>query len=233
MNHPARTAALFLVISILSGGSSLRAQSISFQYGAIPFGETEEYILSRGGDAEVERQAAPTAQFLAADIILQEDPENAVYRFFDGGVLKTASWGAAYVNLYDRLIDRTDLRLPGEPKAELYFYEGKLLLLHKSTRLEGRYGEAFSALLPALTNRIGSKPVTGDTKFRGFSYELYSQYAFWDRGDVSIFVLTREKNVQSKVSTAEYVYIDTALWDRYKEEAQAGKRSSTDLLGDF
>ncbi len=233
MNHAARTAVLFLLMAVLSGRSALRAQSISFQYGSIPFGKTEQDILARGGDAEVERPESPAAQFLAADAILREDPGNAVYRFFDGGLLKTASWGAAYVVLYEGLIDRTDLRLPGEPKAELYFYEDQLLLLHKSARIEGRYGEAFSTLLPALTSRIGSNPVTGDTKFRGFSYELYSKYAFWERDDVSIFVLVREKNVQSKVSDAEYVYIDTALWKRYKEAAQAGKRNSTDLLGDF
>jgi hypothetical protein len=232
MKNYGKTTSLVFII-IFAGSGFAAAQSISFQYGSIPFGKTEQDILARGGDAEVERPESPAAQFLAADAILREDPGNAVYRFFDGGLRKTASWGAAYVVLYEGLIDRTDLRLPGEPKVELYFYEDQLLLLHKSARLEGRYDEVFFTLLPALTSRIGSNPVTGDTKFRGFSYELYSKYAFWEREDVSIFVLAREKNVQSKVSNAEYVYIDTALWKRYKEAAQAGKRSSRDMLSDF
>ena len=137
------------------------------------------------------------------------------------------------MELYSNMVRRIDLRLPDETKAKLYFFEDKLFLLHKAARLENRYKEAFSSLLPALTNRIGSEPFTRDTRFRGFSYELYSKYAFWEEEEVSIFVLVREKGFQSKVSTAEYVYIDTALWEQYKNATRVDERNTKDLLGDF
>lgn len=232
MKKPSISAALFILLSVF-GAAALSAQNLSFQYGSIPFGETESYIRSRAGGAEIERKSSPTAQFLSADVIIEKDPENPVYRFFDGGIRKTVSWGDAYVDLYEKYIERVDIRLPGEPKSDLFFYDGKLLLLHKSVRLEQRYREAFAGLIPALSGRIGREPVTEDTRFRGFSYELYSKYAFWEESEVTIYVLVREKSFQSKVSTAEFVYVYTPLWNEYKAAVQAATQSTEDLLDNF
>ena len=194
MKQPAQTAVLMLV-TLLAGGSTLAAQPLSFQYGVIPFGRSENYILSRSENADVDTSPSPTAQFLSSDVIIREDPENPVYRFFDGGILKTVSWGDAYVDLYSDIVKRIDINLPGESRAKLYFFDGKLFLLHKASRLENRYEEAFSALLPALTDRIGSEPYVGETRFRGFSYELYAEYAFWKGEDVSIFVKGQHRRI--------------------------------------
>ncbi len=232
MRYIMKTAAFLLIFGMLQG-SYLFAQDITFQYGSIPFGKSREYILSRFPNAEIEKHNSPTAQFLSSGIIITEDLSNPVYTFFDGGIRKTVSWGDAYVDLYEELITRTDLRPAGESEIDLYFFENKLLLVHKSVRIELRYSESFDSVLGALTKRIGKEPRTGDTRFRGFSYELYAKYAFWQQQDVSIFVLVREKNFQSKRSTLEYVYIDTTLWEQYKQRVQADIKNKDNMLGDF
>lgn len=212
---------------------SLAAQKISFQYGSIPFGKSENFIISRFTEDRIKQHESPTAQFLSSGVIIKEDFTNPVYTFFNDGIRKTVSWGDAYVDLYGEYVKRIDLNPPGETAVDCYFYNNKLFLVHKSVRAEGRYTKAFENLLTPLTDRIGGSPVTGGTRFRGFSYELYAEYAFWQSEDTTIFVLVREKNFQSKVSTIEYVYIDTELWDIYKQRIKSSTQNEKDVLGDF
>ncbi|MFP4564128.1 MAG: hypothetical protein ACLFRY_12550 [Spirochaetia bacterium] len=219
------------------GGTGFAQQSDIFSYGTIPFGEGIGEIGSRI-EENLDRADSPDAAFLAHDAVIR-DANTGAADFFGPGISAPAKPGAAYVWLDEKYAAKYSVGTNGRYGIEIFFFtgpgggaEGRLFLVRKRTRLNGRYHAVYDRIEESIRGRIGFNPESYDGTYYGGTLETYSMLAFWPQEDVTVLLQVRESRPQSETSVVDYIYIDTRLWREYRRAASGEGSRESGNLGD-